>query len=214
MHWYTEAYDPTNTNKTRAIGAIALTPTGNAQGGYFFMSLTTGRRLSRQQWDELPMPDGVIATAEAMAEAQGQPAFEKDTPCFEWIPEIAITDEHVAPIIINLGDDQGADNQGANDQGAGVPINDGDADEEADEPDLDNDSESAGTETDSEDDNPTEPGDETTTPEDGDHLPETVEEEEVTDGDVVDEGGGVAADHMANEGEGPTAEDDTRQSRY
>jgi hypothetical protein len=28
-----EANDPTNTNKTRATGAIALTPTGNAQGG-------------------------------------------------------------------------------------------------------------------------------------------------------------------------------------
>jgi hypothetical protein len=55
-----EDNDPTNMVRTRATGAIALTPTGNAQGGYYFMSLTTGRRLSRQQWDELPTPDGVI----------------------------------------------------------------------------------------------------------------------------------------------------------
>jgi hypothetical protein len=54
-----ESNDPTNTTKARTTGAIALTPTGNAQGGYYFMSLTTGRKLSRQQWDELPMPNGV-----------------------------------------------------------------------------------------------------------------------------------------------------------
>jgi hypothetical protein len=78
-----EANDPTNTNKTRPTGAIALTPTGNAHGGYFFMSLTTGRRLFRQQWDELPMPDGVIAAVQAMAEAQQQPFFENGTPFFE-----------------------------------------------------------------------------------------------------------------------------------
>lgn len=39
----------TNTLKTRTTGAIALTPTGNAQGGYYFFSLTTGRKISRQQ---------------------------------------------------------------------------------------------------------------------------------------------------------------------
>jgi hypothetical protein len=30
-----EDNDPTNTNKTRSTGAIALNATGNAQGGYF-----------------------------------------------------------------------------------------------------------------------------------------------------------------------------------
>jgi hypothetical protein len=118
-----EANDPMNTNKTRSTEAIALTPTGNAQGGYFFMPLTTGRRLSRQQWDELPMPDGVIAAVEAMAEAQEQPVFENGTLVFEWSPGIAIADEHVPPIIIDLMD------QGAADQGAASPI---DADEEED----------------------------------------------------------------------------------
>jgi len=38
-----ESNDPTNTVKARTTGAIALTPTGNAQGGYNFLSLTTGR---------------------------------------------------------------------------------------------------------------------------------------------------------------------------
>jgi hypothetical protein len=80
------------------------------------MSLTTGRRLSRQQWDELPMPDGVIAAVEAMAEAQKQPVFENNTPAFEWSPGIAMIDEHAPPTIIDLVD-QGADNQGAGNQG-------------------------------------------------------------------------------------------------
>jgi len=35
-----------NTMRPRTIGAIALRPTGNAQGGYYFMSLNTGRRIN------------------------------------------------------------------------------------------------------------------------------------------------------------------------
>jgi hypothetical protein len=35
--------DHDNTMDTRAVGAIALRPTGNAEGGYFFFSLATGR---------------------------------------------------------------------------------------------------------------------------------------------------------------------------
>jgi hypothetical protein len=56
-----EANDPTNTNKTRSTGEIALNATGNAQGAYFFISLATRRKISRQQWTHLPVPDGVIA---------------------------------------------------------------------------------------------------------------------------------------------------------
>jgi hypothetical protein len=42
-------------------GAIALCPTGNAQGGYYFYSLTSGRCLNHRRWTELPMPAEVIA---------------------------------------------------------------------------------------------------------------------------------------------------------
>ena len=34
-----EDNNPTNINKARTTGAIALNPTGNEQGGYLFMSL-------------------------------------------------------------------------------------------------------------------------------------------------------------------------------
>jgi hypothetical protein len=56
-----EENSPTNSNKSRTTGAIALNPTGNAQGDYHFMSLSTWKRLARTQWTALPMPDAVIA---------------------------------------------------------------------------------------------------------------------------------------------------------
>jgi hypothetical protein len=53
-----EAHD--NSMVPRTSGAIALRPTGNAQGGYVFYSLTTGRCLNRNRWTALPMPSDVI----------------------------------------------------------------------------------------------------------------------------------------------------------
>lgn len=53
--------------KTRTIGAVALRPSGNAQGGHYFMSLQTGRRLVRNHWTEVPMPVDVVKRVEDMA---------------------------------------------------------------------------------------------------------------------------------------------------
>jgi hypothetical protein len=52
---------------TRTTGAIALRPTGNAQGGYYFMSLTTGRRLNRTELTPLPMPQDVVNRVHVLA---------------------------------------------------------------------------------------------------------------------------------------------------
>jgi hypothetical protein len=49
-----------NSMTTQTTGAIALRPTGNIQGGYYVFSLTTGHRLNRNRWTELPMPANVI----------------------------------------------------------------------------------------------------------------------------------------------------------
>ena len=35
-----------NSMSSRTTGAIALRPTGNSQGGFYFMSLSTGKRLA------------------------------------------------------------------------------------------------------------------------------------------------------------------------
>ena len=58
---YVQTHEPhDNSMATRTTGALALRPTGNDQGGYYFFSLTTGRRLNRNNWTPLPMPADVI----------------------------------------------------------------------------------------------------------------------------------------------------------
>lgn len=52
--------DHDNSMDARTIGAIALRPTGNAQGGYYFFNLMTGKIVRRSHWTSLPMPADVI----------------------------------------------------------------------------------------------------------------------------------------------------------
>ena len=61
----------TNNNENRTLGAIALYPSGNTQGSWHFMSLDTGKRIYRYQWDVLPASRDVIARVEEIAITQG-----------------------------------------------------------------------------------------------------------------------------------------------
>jgi hypothetical protein len=56
-----------NTMRTRTVGALAMRPTGNEQGGYYFFSLSTSRRLNRNRWTALPMPHEVIERVHFLA---------------------------------------------------------------------------------------------------------------------------------------------------
>eukprot|EP00957_Ditylum_brightwellii_P065208 4945554-Ditylum_brightwellii.AAC.1 len=49
-----------NSMGSKTLGAICLGPTGNSQGSHYFMSLTSGSRITRRVWTELPMPMDVI----------------------------------------------------------------------------------------------------------------------------------------------------------
>ena len=49
-----------NTMSLRIIGAISLRPTGNEQGGHYYMRLKTGRRLNHNNVMPLTMPREVI----------------------------------------------------------------------------------------------------------------------------------------------------------
>jgi hypothetical protein len=62
-----EDINKTNTIDERTQPAICLGPTANFQGSYTFMSLRTGKRITRKQFTELPMPDSVIKRVKAMA---------------------------------------------------------------------------------------------------------------------------------------------------
>jgi hypothetical protein len=80
-------HEPTNTPEARSLGAIALDPTGNAQGAYNFLSLATGARMSRHRWTELPIPDTTIARVEALAIRDGQPLIQERGLVVEWRPD-------------------------------------------------------------------------------------------------------------------------------
>ena len=64
---------PTNSPTARTVGAITLGPTGNLQGGYKFLNLRTGKKITRQNWTHLPMPSEVIERINKIGLAQGQP---------------------------------------------------------------------------------------------------------------------------------------------
>ena len=71
---YVQVYDGTsNDTKSRTLGAIALLPTGNANGDHFFLSLATGQRIHRRSWIKLPISDMVISRVEAIAFEEGMP---------------------------------------------------------------------------------------------------------------------------------------------
>jgi hypothetical protein len=57
----------TNTIDARTQPAICLGPTANFQGSYKFLSLQTGKRITRKQFKEPPMPSSIIKRVEAMA---------------------------------------------------------------------------------------------------------------------------------------------------
>jgi hypothetical protein len=56
-----------NTMDERTQPAICLGPTANFQGSYIFLSLRMGKRITRKQFKELPMPASIIKRVEAMA---------------------------------------------------------------------------------------------------------------------------------------------------
>ena len=59
-----------NRMAARTVGAIALRPTGNQQGGYWFMSLLSGRILNRIHATKVPMPAEVIHRLQDLADNQ------------------------------------------------------------------------------------------------------------------------------------------------
>jgi hypothetical protein len=66
-----EMNTPTNTEKKGRVRQY-LGPTANFQGSYKFLCLRTGRRITRKQFRELPMPATVIEAIDALAEREKQ----------------------------------------------------------------------------------------------------------------------------------------------
>ena len=82
----------TNNNKPRSVPAIALRRSNN-DGGHYFMSLHSGKRIHGYEWEELPIDEHVIERVEALAVAEKQPIMHRGMPSFEWAPGIPIEDD-------------------------------------------------------------------------------------------------------------------------
>ena len=85
VHAYTETK---NDMSPRAVGAIALYPAKNGQGGWYFLSLRSGKRILCNQWKNAVICDKVIDRVHALADAEVDKAkFEADdSMMFEWRP--------------------------------------------------------------------------------------------------------------------------------
>ena len=64
----------TNDMQQRTLSCVCLGPTGNAQGGHWFMSLTSGEKIIRYRWTELPMPNEAIARVNSIGRRQNMPS--------------------------------------------------------------------------------------------------------------------------------------------
>ena len=69
-----------NSMQSRTVSAICLGPTGNEQGGHYFMSLATGRRITREHWTPLPMPQDAIDRVNALGQSQGCLLYTSPSP--------------------------------------------------------------------------------------------------------------------------------------
>ena len=66
---------PTNSQQAWTMGAICLGPSGNLQGGYKFMNLRTGKKLTCRRWTALPMPQEGIDRINKLGEADVNPSL-------------------------------------------------------------------------------------------------------------------------------------------
>ena len=83
--------EPTNTQAPRTIGAIAMCAARSRSGYYRFMSLQTGRIITRRKFTSIPITQDVITRVHDLAEAEKQPLIH-DCPVFEWSKNIPIAD--------------------------------------------------------------------------------------------------------------------------
>ena len=106
---YTLVYIGTNnTLDARTVAAIALNA-ANESGGYYFMSLETGKRIHSKQWDVLPISNNVIDTVNDLGNEQQQPTLKHRVPLFEWAPGIEIdvpNDDDDEELINKIADNQ------------------------------------------------------------------------------------------------------------
>jgi hypothetical protein len=114
-----------NSMQSRTVGVLAMRPTGNDQGDFFFFSLCTGRLLNRVHATPLPMPDDVINRVNAIGRRQ------------KASPGLLFTDRSRQPIADDIDNDTDDGSYTSDDyDGTDGTVND-DSDDGGDDPDAD-----------------------------------------------------------------------------
>jgi hypothetical protein len=67
------AYAQVHDEPTPSKSQFAWTSAANLQGGYRFLHLAAGQKITRRHWTELPMPKEVITRVDQLGKAEGQP---------------------------------------------------------------------------------------------------------------------------------------------
>eukprot|EP00804_Cyclotella_cryptica_P016673 CCRYP_001990-RA/>CCRYP_001990-RA protein AED:0.73 eAED:0.24 QI:0/-1/0/1/-1/0/1/0/427 len=103
---YGQAYDDpssteTNTQQARSRDVICMGPTGNIQGSYYFVDLSTKAVTKRRRFQELPVPDSIIKKVEAWGRRDKQTGIirfrNKNNDPYEWDNEHDALVEDNAP---------------------------------------------------------------------------------------------------------------------
>ena len=94
--WYT--WEQKETRKKRSVPEIAL-KASNEEGGYFFMSLYTGKRLHSYIWEEIPIHQDTIDRVDQLAREEKKPVLDNNQPLFELLPGKDIEDSQQDTII-------------------------------------------------------------------------------------------------------------------
>jgi len=72
-----------NSMNSWTVGALAIGPTGNVQGGYHFYNLNTGKIINRNHWMEFPMPSELVTQVEELAKSSGLTIDDPDDDLYE-----------------------------------------------------------------------------------------------------------------------------------
>ena len=96
-----------NDMTSRSVPAIALQES-NDFGGFYFMSLKTGKRIHSNKWSQLPIREDVVKKVQHLADLENQPKMKRGELLFEWEPGLEVFDDYKS---VSL---RGEENQGAN----------------------------------------------------------------------------------------------------
>ena len=104
----------TNTTDGRSRECLALGPAGNRQGSYLFLDLHTWEKVSRNTWNELPMPEHIILLIHQKAQNEGRQKIKNADFVYEWDPG-SLMEDHADDAESDSEDDSSLSQPGSDD---------------------------------------------------------------------------------------------------